>query len=118
MESLSVIASSNRRTVGKLRETSAIEQSSFFKVQGSAGKLSGVAVVCNHHNGLLEFPMKLLQEHQHLLSGRSIEVPGGLICEDQVRISYKSTCNGDALLLPARQLMRQVVHAISQTYQI
>ena len=38
-----------------------------FKVERSAGKLRRMAVVCDHDDGLAEFPMQLLKKAEQFL---------------------------------------------------
>ncbi len=59
-------------TQGELRETLAIEQPSLLKVESPVGELCRVTVVGDHHDGFIEFPMKLLHERQYVLGGRSV----------------------------------------------
>ena len=47
---------------------------------------------------------EVLEEPMYRAAGRLVEVPGGFIGEKEGRLSDERPGEGDALLLPARQL--------------
>ena len=60
--------------------------------------------------------MQLDQEIEDRLAGRRVEVPGGFIGEQQRRIDDERTRNGNALLFATRQLRRERIAPVAETY--
>ena len=52
--------------------------------------------------GLFKILVEHAQDRQRLLGGVRVQVPGGLVGEDQVRIGDERAGDGDALFLAAR----------------
>src|ERR1700722_10904061 len=67
-----------------------------------------VGVVGHHDDGLTELGHRTAQEGQHFGRRIRVQVPGGLVGEDEVGPVDQGPGTGTALLLPARQLPRPV----------
>jgi hypothetical protein len=61
-------------------------------------------VVGDHDDRLAELPDTAAEQIQHLRAGPGVEVPGGLVGEDDLRLPSQCPRDGDPLLLPAGQL--------------
>ena len=68
-------------------------------------------VVGDHDDGLAELGHRPAQERQHLGRGVGVQVPGGLVGEDEVGPVDQGPGAGAALLLPARHLAGPVASA-------
>src|SRR5678816_3211305 len=55
-----------------------------------------------------------LEDVHHVNAGACIEVAGRLVGKQQRRLVDQRTCNRHALLLPARELIRMMAHAIPE----
>ena len=53
----------------------------------------------------------LFEQIHDLARHQRVEVAGRLVGEDEFRIGGQNACDGDALLLPAGKLRRQVMEA-------
>src|SRR6516225_8613287 len=62
--------------------------------------------------------VQVAQQVHHRLAVRRIEVPGGLVSEQDQRIARERTRHGDALLLAARELARQVLRAVRHAHPL
>ena len=56
--------------------------------------------------------VELLEQREDLVGALAIEVAGGLVGDDDGRVVDDGARDGDALLLPARELPRVVAHAV------
>jgi hypothetical protein len=83
-------------------------------VDQAPGARGGLGVVRDHHDGLAEFAVQLVQQVQHLGGGHAVEVAGGFVGDDQRRVGHQCAGNGHALLLAAGELVGVVVHAVGQ----
>ena len=75
-------------------------------------------VLCNHtqvvgdqHQGHATLCHQALDQRQDLLLHRHVQRGGGLVCDQQVGATGQCHGNGDALALPAGELVRVLVHA-------
>ena len=66
------------------------------------------------YQGRFKLGAELEHEIYDLASGPGIEVAGGFVGEEHIRIGRKRTRQGDSLLLAARELCRIVVESLSQ----
>jgi hypothetical protein len=89
-------------------------QHALFKVDQAPGARGGLGVVRDHHDGLAEFAVQLVQQVQHLGGGGAVEVAGGLVGDDQRRVGHQCAGDGHALLLAAGELVGVVVGAVGQ----
>ncbi len=58
------------------------------------------------------------KQRKNLVSGRRIEVPGRLVCQNHFRIGHKRSGNRDPLHFPARQLPERMVSAIQDPQRL
>jgi hypothetical protein len=72
--------------------------------------------VRDHHDGLAQLAVQLVQQVQHLFAGGAVEVAGGLVGDDQRRVGHQGAGDGHALLLAAGQLVGVVVGAVGQAH--
>src|SRR5262249_29665331 len=66
-------------------------------------------VVRDHHHGLLKLLVQLREQTKDVISAFSIEVPSGLIRDDDVRIIDDRTRDRHALLLATRKLAWEMI---------
>src|SRR5437773_9123541 len=71
-----------------------------------------VARIVRHHADRGAGPVQLAQEIHHRLAAARIEVPGRLVGEQDERFAGHRARHGDALLLAARELAREVLGAM------
>ena len=65
--------------------------------------------MCRDHHGYAEFPGCAQQQIQYDFAGDGIQISRRLIRQQQTRIVHQGARNGNSLLLPAGELMRQPV---------
>ena len=81
-----------------------------IQIQAAVGQFAGVLVVRHHHDGAaLRMQIAQQSEHDALIFG--VEVARGLVGQNDLRIVHQRPRNGDALLLAARKLRRQMRRA-------
>ena len=73
------------------------------------------AVVGDDDDGAALFAAGGLQQRQHLLAGFVVQRTGGFIAQQDLRVFGQCAGDGNALLLTARKLRREVVFAVCQT---
>ena len=71
----------------------------------------------DEHHGVA-LPVQLLQHPQHLAAGVAVQRAGGLVGQNDRRVTRQSTCNGDTLLLAAGKLVGLVLELIAQPYPL
>ena len=71
----------------------------------------------DEHHGVA-LPVELLQHSQHLAAGVAVQRAGGLVGQNDRRVTRQSTCNGDTLLLAAGKLVGLVLELIAQPYPL
>ncbi len=76
-------------------------------------ELSGVRIVSHHYDRFAVLSVQAAQHGQNIFGCRGIEVSGGLVSQNQVRIGDDRTCDRHPLLLAAGKLLRQVSQAIA-----
>src|SRR3954470_15266490 len=74
----------------------------------------GPRVVGDHDDGLPGLPDAGAQQAQHLSAGRGVQVAGRLVGEDDVGAGEERPGDGDALLLPAGELVRAVPQPVAE----
>src|SRR5713226_10579495 len=71
-------------------------------------------VVRDHHDRLAEAAVELAQQGQDILGRGRVEVPGWFVCHDDRWIRHDRPRDRNALLLPAGELARIMVHAVGE----
>src|SRR5690606_35584428 len=84
-------------------------------VVGTGG---GPRIVGDHDDGLAVVVDRGPQQSQHLATAGGVEVAGGLVRDDDVRVRDERAGDGDTLLLAARELVRTVVQAVGQSQPV
>src|SRR5919197_317259 len=74
-------------------------------------------VVRGHQHGRAG-AVDALQQLHDVLGGAGVEVPGGLVAEHQQRAVDERPCDRDALLLAARQLVREAVGLVVEADEL
>src|SRR3954453_10770546 len=74
----------------------------------------GDRVMGDHHHGLAEVTHALTEEGEDLRAGPRVQIAGGLVRENDLRLGCQSTSASDTLLLAARQLGWMVAEAVGQ----
>ena len=72
------------------------------------GDRRGAGIVRDHDDGLVLRVREFAQKRQDLGARAAVEVAGGLIGQDQLRLAKERACDRDALLLAAGELGRQM----------
>jgi hypothetical protein len=81
-------------------------------VQRGVRALRRLGVVSDHQDRLLQLARQLLEQVQDLVRAAAVEVSRRLVAEQERRVGHDGAGDGDALLLPARQLPRLVRRAV------
>ena len=87
-------------------------------MQLTGGKFGGARIVRNHYDRLALRAIQRLQQIHDLFCVLAIKVAGRLVTDQQRWIRDDGTCDRDALLLTARELVRFVLAAVGQTDQV
>ena len=74
--------------------------------------LGGGRVVGHHHDRLAELRVQLLEQGEDVVGARAIEVARRLVGDDDRRVVDDGARDRDALLLPAGELPRVVLHPV------
>src|SRR5688572_12250590 len=77
-----------------------------------AVRIVGVARIVGHHADRRALAVQLAQEVHHRLAVPRVEVPGGLVGEQDRGLARERAGDGHALLLAAGELRRVVVHSV------
>ena len=95
-----------------------LEQLALLQVQRAAGELRGLRVVGDHDDGLAVLAVEHLQQPEDLVRGLAVEVAGGLIAHEQLRVGDQRARDRDALLLAAGELPRLVLGAVREPHDL
>ena len=77
----------------------------------------GIRIVGHQQYRLVILLIQSLEQREYLGRGLGIQVPRGLIREDQIRVGHDRPGDGNALLLAAGELPRNMVHSVFQAHQ-
>src|SRR3990172_230910 len=91
-----------------------IVQNTLFKLPDDMRLLRRPRIVCDHDDGLAEFPVQARHEPEHVPGRAPVQVPRGLVGHDDGRVGDNGAGDGDPLLLAAGKLRRIVVHAVEE----
>jgi len=83
-------------------------QFALLQMPDCRGVVGGVTVVGHHDDRLAEVLIQLLQHHHDVFGRLRVQVTGGLVGDDQVRVGGDGAGDGDALFLAAGKLPREV----------
>src|SRR6266496_770070 len=92
-------------------------QLALVEVAHDVRPLDRVRVVRDHHDGLLEFLVQPLEQRQDFLGRFPVQVPGRLVRHEDRGVGGDGPRDGDALLLAARELPREVMHPVLEPHQ-
>ena len=67
-------------------------------------------VVRDEQVGQAALALQVLHDVQHLRLHRDVERRGRLVADEELRLRGQRTCDRDALSLPARELVRELLH--------
>ncbi len=67
------------------------------------------------YDGDLGFAPQFVEEREHDLTRRGVEVPGGLVEQQESRAMHERSRQSDALLLAAGELGGEVTRAVAQS---
>ena len=70
----------------------------------------------HQHDGRSGFTVQFFEERDNLGAGSAIEIPRGLIGEENPRRIHEGPSNRHPLLLPTGELGREVVEAVPQSH--
>lgn len=94
---------------------------SVFHAEDAVGVAGYLHVVRDHDKRLPHDLLGFEQEPEHLVGVGAVEVACRLVGKNDLRLIYQRPRDGNALLLPARQLARQVMQTvgyIERCYQL
>jgi hypothetical protein len=80
-----------------------------------AGVKGNLFFVGDHDDGV-STPGQFFEEAEDLDAGLGIQIPGGLVGQDDGRRVYQGSGDGDALTLSARQFVRTMMHAVTEAH--
>ena len=107
------IFSQRSKSVGGQDESGCLalqwQEEALIELVDDGGDLGGLRVVGDHDDRLAEVPIQAAEDRQDVLRGLGIEISGRLIGKQQGWIGHQRAGDGDALLLPAGQLTREVI---------
>ncbi len=86
-----------------------------IQLDDTVGLFGVVGGVGDHDDGD-PFDVQIFQQRHDLASVCRIEISGGFVGKDQRRMAHHSPCDGDTLLLTARELLRIMVHAVTHLH--
>ena len=69
-----------------------------------------------HQNDGTAFGIQFLEQHENFFFGFAVKVSGWLVGKNNFRVIHQGLGNGNALLLPSRQLKRAVIEAVCQPH--
>ena len=84
----------------------------------AGGGGGGVGVVGDHDDGFAEFAIEAPEEAQNLRGAGCVEIAGGFIGEDHLRLGDDGPGDGHALLLTAGKLAGKMVEAIIEADEL
>src|SRR5262245_4902531 len=76
-----------------------IDQHALFEVDQAMRLLRRLRVVRDHDDRLVELDVEAVEQTQNLAAGRTIEIAGRLVGDDQRGIGDQRACDGHTLLL-------------------
>ena len=80
----------------------------------AAAALGELEIVGDEDQRRLPPPLQAEQQIDHLLAGLAVEIAGRLVGEDDLRARAERAGDGDALLLAARELRREMIGAMRE----
>ena len=83
-----------------------------LKHENAVGEVEDTVVVCDDNAGAVFGQRYVAQQVHHAPTGRGVERGGGLVADDEARFVDERAGDGDALLLAAGKLVRQLVRLI------
>ena len=75
-----------------------------------------IEVMCDQHQGRLEFLVELLHQFDHTPARLPVQVTGRLIGKQNPRLVGERPCKGHPLLLTTRELSRIVARTVPQSH--
>src|SRR5438874_11439907 len=91
-----------------------LQQLALLQMQGAPRELGGLGIVGDDHDRLAVLAVQHLQQAEDLFRGLAIQVPGGLIAHQQVRVGHQRAGDRDTLFLTTGQLPGLVLGAIGK----
>ncbi len=92
-----------------------VDDATVGEEQGAVGVGRGLRIVGDHHDRLAHLPHRGAHEGEDLATGPRVEVARRLIREDDLRPTGQRPGDGNALLLPSRELRRSMLDPASET---
>src|SRR2546430_8925374 len=93
------VMASARAASGRL-----LQQLALLQMQGAPRELGGLGIVGDDHDRLAVLAVQHLQQAEDLFRGLAIQVPGGLVAHQQVRVGHQRAGDRHTLFLPTGQL--------------
>src|SRR5689334_21925344 len=95
-----------------------VGQHALVEMQDGLRALGRVRIVRDHDDRLLVLLVQALEQLQDLLARFAIEVAGRFVRQQQRRIAHERARDGDALLLAARELTREVPEPVAEADEL
>src|SRR4029077_2920733 len=108
-----LVMASPPRPLGRL-----LEQLALLQVQGAPREPGGLGIVGDDHDRLAVLAVQHLQQAQDLVRGLAIQVPGGLVAHQQLRVGPQRAGDRDALFLTSGQLPGLVLGTVGEPYDL
>src|SRR5215470_10777929 len=94
---------------------SAVHDLAIAHMKDSMAVRGGLRIMRDHHNCLPEILIELAQKRKNILGAFRVEISGGLVGEDDLRLGDDGARDGHALLLPAGKLRGEVMEAVAES---
>src|SRR5712671_2973063 len=91
-----------------------LEQLALLQMQGAPRELGGLGIVGDDDDRLAVLAVQHLQQAQNLVRGLAIQVPGGLVAHQQLRVGHERAGDRDTLFLTSGQLPGLVLGAVGE----
>src|SRR6266568_4870173 len=95
---------------------SALHQHALLEMEQGLGPLRRPGVVGDHEDRGPALRHQQREQLQDLVGALAVQVAGGLVAEQEGGIGRDGAGDGHPLLLPARELAREVVHAVGEAH--
>ena len=95
--------------------TDCLRQPAINNMNSSMHLCGEIQIMSDRDNGLPVHRHKVTKDSEHLRGRQRIQAPGRLVGEDYRRVVGQCPCHGDALPLPAGQLVGRFVKVIAQS---
>src|ERR1700686_2912924 len=87
-------------------------------MQDAPGEPGGLGIVGDYHDRLAMFAVQHLQQAQDFVGGLAIQIPGGLVADEQLWVGHQRARDRDTLFLTTGQFLWLVLGTIGKPYHL